>query len=92
MPLAFPSVLIFLEEKKFAKANPYISVAGKVACEGVAHLEQFFQDVVDSGGEGIILRNPHSPYEPGRSAGYLKHKVGTITLTHILRDDKYLYS
>jgi len=64
-----------LEEKNFATETPYISVAGKIVCEGVAHLERFFQDVVDAGGEGIILRNPHSPYEPGRSAGYLKHKV-----------------
>lgn len=41
----------------------------------MSHLEQFFQDIIDQGGEGIILRNPASLYEPGRSTAYLKHKV-----------------
>jgi len=38
-------------------------------------MEVFFQDVVDKGGEGIILRDPRCSYEPGRSRGFLKHKV-----------------
>lgn len=46
-----------------------------VECLGSDHLEKFFQDIMDGGGEGIILRDPNSPYEPGRSSGYLKHKV-----------------
>ena len=55
--------------------NKYIGIAEKVVCEGSAHLETFFQDIIDHGGEGVILRNPASPLEPGRSHGYLKHKV-----------------
>lgn len=39
------------------------------------HMERFFQDVVDKGGEGIILRDPIALLQPGRSLGYLKHKV-----------------
>jgi len=38
-------------------------------------LESFFQDIIDQGGEGIILRDPNCMYSPGRSKGYLKHKV-----------------
>jgi len=38
-------------------------------------LNEFFQDIMDRGGEGIILRNPSTPYQPGRSQGFLKHKV-----------------
>ena len=53
----------------------YIEVAPYEECKDVTHLESFFQDVVDKGGEGIILRDPQSPYKPGRSQGYLKHKV-----------------
>lgn len=39
------------------------------------HLETFFQDIVDKGGEGIILRDPTATLQPGRAPGYLKHKV-----------------
>ena len=52
-----------------------IEVAPKVVCRDAHHMETFFQDVVDKGGEGIILRDPTAPYESGRSKGYLKHKV-----------------
>jgi len=41
----------------------------------MTHLEAFFQDIIDKGGEGIILRDPKAPMIAGRSAGYLKHKV-----------------
>jgi len=43
-------------------------------------MEKFFQDIIDVGGEGIILRNPKLPYQGGRSLGYLKHKVLFIYL------------
>lgn len=46
----------------------------------MAHIEKYFQDVMDKGGEGIILRDPASPLQPGRSAGFLKHKVGSIRM------------
>jgi ATP-dependent DNA ligase len=38
-------------------------------------MQQFLQDIIDMGGEGIILRDPLSPYQVGRSSGFLKHKV-----------------
>jgi len=44
------------------------------------HLEGFFQDILDKGGEGIILRDPSAPYREGRSPGFLKHKVGVLLL------------
>ena len=53
----------------------YIELAPYEECTGVEHLEAFFQDVVDRGGEGVILRDPKSPYQRGRSPGYLKHKA-----------------
>ena len=34
---------------------------------------------MDVGGEGIILRDPAAPYQPGRSPGYLKHKVKLLS-------------
>lgn len=58
----------------------YVTLAPMVICKDAAHLDSFFQDVIDKGGEGIILRDPVAPYHPGRSPGYLKHKVGPLAL------------
>jgi len=63
-----------------------LELAPAVECESIAHLEKFFQDVVDKGGEGIILRDPYATLEPGRSAGYLKHKVGCNVAHEIILD------
>ena len=53
----------------------FAEVAPKVGCKDVSHLESFFQDIIDQGGEGIILRDPNAVLQPGRSQGFLKHKV-----------------
>jgi ATP-dependent DNA ligase len=50
-------------------------MAPKEVCENSHHMQQFLQDIIDVGGEGIILRDPLAPYQPGRSPGFLKHKV-----------------
>ena len=57
------------------------------------HLESVFQDIIDEGGEGIILRDPKAPYQPGRCPGYLKHKVafcfsflGSFNISYFLRN------
>lgn len=55
--------------------SPYVQLAPKELCKGMQHLEAYFQDIMDQGGEGIILRDPTCLLEPGRSHGYLKHKV-----------------
>jgi len=41
----------------------------------MSHLEAYFQELIDSGGEGIIVRNPADRTRGGRSGGFLKHKV-----------------
>jgi len=60
------------------KAWKYIEVAPKLICEGSDHLEKFFQGIMDVGGEGVILRDPKAMLCPGRSPGYLKHKVTIV--------------
>ena len=66
-------------EKKLGKdgvsACKFVEVAPYQECKDTSHLEYVFQDIVDKGGEGIILRDPNTPYVAGRSGGYLKHKV-----------------
>lgn len=55
--------------------HKYLELAPREICKSTTHLEAFFQDIIDGGGEGIILRDPSSLYVPGKSVGYLKHKV-----------------
>src|SRR4051812_16916685 len=55
--------------------SPYVEVAQREVCRDADHLEAFFQDVIDMGGEGVILRDPLAPLQEGRSPGFLKHKV-----------------
>ena len=64
-------------ENAFKNINDssYIQLAPTQECTGRDHMEQFMQQIIDEGGEGIILRDPLSSHRHGRSEGYLKHKV-----------------
>jgi ATP-dependent DNA ligase len=53
----------------------YLQVAPHEVCEGMDHMHQYLQDIIDIGGGGIILRDPLAPYQPGRSLAFLKYKV-----------------
>ena len=48
-------------------------------CVDIKHMERFFQDIIDRGGEGIILLDPAAMLQPERSLGYLKHKVCVLS-------------
>lgn len=67
--------MFFLVNYAKEKSLPYVHVAPMEVCRDMTHLEAFFQDIVDNGGEGIILRDPMALPQLGRSSGYLKHKV-----------------
>ena len=75
----FLSIIIYLFNslivEESVRDNPYVQVAPRTVCRDTAHLEEFFQSIMEGGGEGIILRDPAAPYQPGRCPGYLKHKV-----------------
>jgi len=72
--------LFKLEQELNGENHRYVQIAPYTLCQGTDHLEKIFQDIMDQGGEGIILRDPESPYKPGRSSGFLKHKVKKILL------------
>jgi len=69
------SPFLFKDAALNGKNHRFILVAPYKLCEGTDHLEKIFQDIMDQGGEGIILRDPYSPQQSGRSSGFLKHKV-----------------
>ena len=70
---------IKIEQALKEKTHRYIKIAEYQVCQGTDHLEKIFQDIMDQGGEGIILRDPSTPFETGRSKGFLKHKVWVLS-------------
>lgn len=44
-------------------------------CTGKAHLDAYLAEIQNLGGEGVMLRRQHSPYERGRSSHSQKVKV-----------------
>jgi len=59
----------------FAQHQPkYAQQHEHQTCRGLAHLEEEVQRIVALGGEGLMLREPGSRYQAGRSASLLKVK------------------
>lgn len=44
-------------------------------CENKEALEKFLTEVIAQGGEGVMVKNPHAPYEGGRTQQLLKVKT-----------------
>ncbi|MDD2567356.1 MAG: DNA ligase [Thiovulaceae bacterium] len=44
-------------------------------CENKKALERFLEEVIAQGGEGVMVKNPHAPYEGGRTQQLLKVKT-----------------
>lgn len=54
---------------------PYVRVLHQTQCEGNDHLRQVLARIESLGGEGLMLRQPGSLYEAGRSHTLLKVKT-----------------
>lgn len=53
---------------------PFVQVLPQYECRGTEHLHRHLAEIERLGGEGLMLRQPGSRYEPGRSATLLKVK------------------
>ena len=56
-------------------AAPHARWHDHVLCEGIAHLREELARVEELGGEGLMLRQPGSAYDVGRSRSLLKVKT-----------------
>jgi len=54
--------------------NPYVEFIQQERCIDKAHLRKKLKEIESKGGEGLILRQPDSPYIKGRSYDMLKVK------------------
>jgi DNA ligase 1 len=57
-----------------SEGNRFVKVVAQERCQGVTQLLAERDRVVREGGEGVMLRQPESAYEPGRSPTLLKVK------------------
>ena len=57
-----------------SETNPFVRVVAQERCRGVTQLLAERDRVVRMGGEGLMLRQPESQYEPRRSPTLLKVK------------------
>lgn len=53
---------------------PYVGVLPQQRCRGLKHLADELELILAAGGEGLMLRQPGSKYESGRSSTLLKVK------------------
>lgn len=64
----------FLHDWYDKKVTPRIVLLDQVPCKNRAHLDKALNDICALQGEGIMLRDPDSAYEPKRSSTLLKVK------------------
>ena len=69
--------LVFEERLKIMekiKQNKHLQVIKHYKCKGYDHLQSELLNITNKGGEGIVLVEPNSLYQPGRSDSFLKVK------------------
>jgi len=72
----------------FQEHNPeFANVHAQHRCKSVLHLEQELARIESLGGEGLMLRQPESAYEVGRSSTLLKvktfHDAEAVVIDHV---------
>lgn len=75
MPAPFEERTAFLTDHLKRHAPPHARAHEQVRCLGVDHLRSELVRVESLGGEGLMLRQPGSKYEGGRSSTLLKVKT-----------------
>jgi DNA ligase-1 len=61
----------------------HVHVVNVEKCRGVDHLLEYFGNILESGGEGLMANKPESPYVQIRTDTLLKVKVIIIVVTYI---------
>jgi len=54
--------------------NANVKIIEQIPCKNKKHLENFLEEIIKKGGEGVVIKNPIAPYHAGRSSEVLKVK------------------
>ncbi|MGB5965221.1 MAG: DNA ligase [Sulfurimonadaceae bacterium] len=55
--------------------NPYVQIIPQYTCQNTQDLDQYLDEVISSGGEGVMVKNPQLSYISGRTSSILKVKI-----------------
>lgn len=84
---AFEARLSYVEDRVREIGSEYVQALEHARCEGLEHLRQELERVESLGGEGLMLREPASRYEAGRSMTLLKvktfHDADAVVVEHL---------
>ena len=59
-----------------ASTHPiYLEITPQIKVKNQPHLKAFLQEIVDQGGEGVVVRDPMALYKTGRLSSALKVKL-----------------
>jgi DNA polymerase/3'-5' exonuclease PolX len=76
-----------------AEIKPPLVFAKQVKITGEKKMKSFYEDIIQNGGEGIMMKHPLSKYENGRSNYMLKYKPAfdreAIIIDYKLGEGKY---
>jgi len=64
----------FLVQNVSQYCNSSISLIPMEKCSGEEHLQNYLQEIINKGGEGIMIHHPELHYRPGRTEKLLKVK------------------
>jgi len=83
----FEGRLEFARRQLDLRAPPHARMHTQVRCEGITHMRAELARVEALGGEGLMLRQPGSRYEAGRSSTLLKvktfHDAEAVVIDHL---------
>lgn len=66
--------LAFLEDFLDKNPNDFIKIIPQLPINSKEEMQNYFEEIINKGGEGLVLRNPNLPYERKRSSSALKYK------------------
>lgn len=72
------------EVRRVLVGNQVASALEHIRCNNDGQMWQYFEDITQGGGEGVMLRNPAMRYEQGRTANLLKLKPTDSTEARVI--------
>jgi len=76
-----------------AKMDSPLIFASQIKITSEKMMKSFYQDIIDNGGEGIMMKHPKAPYQNGRSNYMLKFKPSfdreAIIIDYRMGEGKY---
>ena len=64
----------------------FLRVVEIVRCDSRDHLKRYLKEIVNKNGEGVMLREPESLYEAGRSNSMKKYKEFLDTEVRVVKN------